>query len=140
MASMNPKPSVVMSIVVKTEVYPGRMKGAGSARCWDRQLPVACSTHLVVYGIDDIDGLHDKDQPHARSDVGESTESDALLAQASDVEHEPKDETGTELVELLDVELGEAGRSRVKGSTHEELATESSVTGCVLDVDCRPTS
>jgi hypothetical protein len=65
--------------------------------------------------------LHDKDQPHASGDIGKSSEPDALHAQTSDVEYEPEDETGSELVELLDVELGVSGRSRVERSTHEEL-------------------
>jgi hypothetical protein len=79
------------------------------------------STYLVVDGIDDVNGLHDKDQPHASGDVGESSEPDALLTQTSDVEHEPENETGSELVELFDVKFGIPRRRGVEWSAHEEL-------------------
>lgn len=120
---MKPNPSVVMSIVVNTEVCKWVEGQRGGKTASPTEYVPRVWTCLVVYGIDDIDGLHAKDQPHARGDVGETSEPDALLAQTSDVEHEPQDETRSELVELFNVELGVARGSRVEGSTHEELYT-----------------
>ena len=70
-------------------------------------------THLVVDRVNNVDRLHAHYQPHASGDVGKTSESNTLLAEAGDIEDEPEDETRSEFVELLDIKFGVAGRGGI---------------------------
>lgn len=78
-------------------------------------------TYLVVESIEDVDTMHQKDEPHTGSNLVQPAESNGLLAEAADIENPPQDHSRSKFVERFDVKVGSAGRSRVQRSSHPEL-------------------
>src|ERR1700722_653797 len=97
MESMNPKPSVVMSMVVK-------IAGCGEHEESDENVVTVMTTYLVVKSISDVPSLKGKDEPHRVCDAVYATAAGSLLARHTDVDENPENKSWTEFIERLDIE------------------------------------
>ena len=99
---MKPKPSVVMSMVVKM---------AGWVLLKPCEHVSMGRTDLVVQSIGDVADLEEQDEPHGVCDVAAAAE--GLFAGHADVNERPEDQAGAQLVEGL--ELSKLDRIIEKG-------------------------
>jgi hypothetical protein len=76
------------------------------------------TAHFLEERIRGIEEFEHQNQPHA---IEHLAIPDVLLARAGDIEQDPEDHSGSDLVEGLDIERGEARKCGVKGSTEEPL-------------------
>jgi len=114
--SMNPKPSVVMSIVVKIagcarqEIISDKIERKVDG--W------RCNIDLVVQPICDIPALEGQYKPHRVSDMMQTSMTRSLFACHANVDQDPKNKPWSELIERFDIEIP---NRRVKFSADEEL-------------------
>lgn len=117
MASMKPNPSVVMSMVVSTDVCAWPAKASAIRLVSLQHLP----THFIVESVKDIHPLLNEYKPHAGRDVLQPTQPDTLFTQASEVEDSPKNEAWAEFIKIFDIKRRETRRGGVERSAHEKL-------------------
>ena len=65
--------------------------------------------HFIIETICNIESLEEKHQPHRIRNLAETISSHGLFANHTDVNQNPKDQTGAKLIERFDIERANRG-------------------------------
>lgn len=126
---MKPKPSVVISIVVKIAGY-AKSVILGSHRT---RIDIA---YLVIEGVEHIPRLEGKNKPHRVGHISDTAATHGLFANHADVDQHPEDKARTQFVERLDVE-GTDGRVEFAADVELNVTQSATHAGTLADRSIR---